>query len=511
VHRFDLPLLGVERAPELDWTLAHSQATLDQPDKRQFGSLWKPGRQAGPILLPPTFSALKPTDNLNVGNVQRIFKKIEEESDEYAVNLKLPFEQWTGDQGYVKVGLFDDEVRRRFDQDTFSNAGEDPSFNAPWQQYWSATWPFQHHPIGDSLYDVDYTGQQKISATYAMMDLPIVRGLNLIGGARFEKTRIGIQNQAEEDAVWYPPGTNTITELNPGDADVDFRQNDVLPAIAVAWSPADPVTFRASYTETVARQTFKELTPILQQEYLGAPIFIGNPELGMSELHNIDFRADCTPYEGSFLSASWFHKDVIDPIEYVQRITTFDYTTAVNYPRGKIDGWEIEARQALGKLWDPLEGMTAGGNATFLHTSVRLPDDEQLALSAPTIQAPMATREMTNAPDFLYNLFLTWDFTVTQTQVSLFYTVQGDTLVAGAGESASNFVPSVYQKQFDTLNLNVSQYLGCNTKLVFQAKNLTNPEYEEVYRSPYIGDDVLRSSYTKGIDISLGITGEWRF
>ena len=43
--------------------------------------------------------------------------------------------------------------------------------------------------------------------------------------------------------------------------------------------------------ETVARQTFKELTPILQQEFLGGPIFIGNPELGMSALNNYDLRA----------------------------------------------------------------------------------------------------------------------------------------------------------------------------------------------------------------------------
>ena len=42
----------------------------------------------------------------------------------------------------------------------------------------------------------------------------------------------------------------------------------------------------------IARQTFKEITPILNQEYLGGPIFIGNPELKMSSVENYDLRLD---------------------------------------------------------------------------------------------------------------------------------------------------------------------------------------------------------------------------
>jgi len=68
-------------------------------------------------------------------------------------------------------------------------------------------------------------------------------------------------------------------ELHPGDADVDFSQSDVLPAIGLNWAPEKELTFRASYSQTVAHQTFKELTPIQQQEYLGGPVFIGNPDL----------------------------------------------------------------------------------------------------------------------------------------------------------------------------------------------------------------------------------------
>ena len=133
------------------------------------------------------------------------------------------------------------------------------------------------------------------------------------------------------------------------------------------------------------------------------------------------------------------------------------------------------------------------------------------ATEAGQIRAPMDARDMTNAPDHLYNLFLTWDLEATGTQVALFWTVQGDTLVAGATQSAGNFVPSVYAEGWGTLNLSVNQRLGEYVRLQLQAKNLTDPQIREVYRSEYIGDDVTRSAQSRGVDLAIGIGGELRF
>ena len=118
---------------------------------------------------------------------------------------------------------------------------------------------------------------------------------------------------------------------------------------------------------------------------------------------------------------------------------------------------------------------------------------------------------MTNAPDHLYNLYLTYDLPSTGTQVGLFYTVQGDTLIAGAGHSTGNLVPNVYAKEFDTLNLTVFQKLGKYLHLQFQGKNLTNPTIETVYRADQIAHDVRRTSYTKGMEFSIALGAEVAF
>jgi hypothetical protein len=69
----------------------------------------------------------------------------------------------------------------------------------------------------------------------------------------------------------------------------------------------------------------------------------------------------------------------------------------------------------------------------------------------------------------------------------------------------------VYATRFDTLNFSLTQALGKYFKLRFQAKNLTNPRIQTVYRSEYIGDDVLKTSFTRGLELSLELGVEFSF
>lgn len=514
-HVLPIPEWGIFGKPEFDWAFARSSALSNRPDKRQFGSAWFPERQVGPpslgLTIPAAHRPFKPGANFNLGNLQRIYQKIDEDSEQRSLDLTLPFSQWTDDGGYLKFGLFRDRVDRTFDQDTYSNFGDNSSFEGPWEQYWSNVFPFEDHPITESEFDVDYQGRQKISAWYAMLDLPITSDLTVVGGVRFEKTRIGIVNEAERDATWFPPGTLAPTQLTPGDADVEFFQDNTLPAVALSYDPIEQITLRAAYSKTVARQTFKELTPILQQEFLGGPIFIGNPALEMSELRNWDIRADYRPYQGGLVSVSWFRKDVKKPIEYTQELAIFDFITAVNYPRGRLQGFEFETRHDLGAFWEPLTGIGIGGNGTLIESEVTLPENEAAGFAAPGIQVDLTSRDMTAAPEYLYNLYLTYDAPTTGTRLGVFYTVQGDTLVAGAAEANGNFIPNIYARTFDTLNVSIQQELGPYANLRLQAKNLTNPDIEEVFRAPSIGADVTNTSNRRGIDYSISIGGQITF
>lgn len=492
--------------PQLDWTLSHSEAGMDQPDKRVFSTVWTPGRSVAGLVFPAVHTGYDPSGSGN-GFAQRIWKDIEEQSDQVSLNGKLPFEQWSGREGYFKLGVFHDRVSREYDQDSFYYEPEG-SFAGPRESFWSHVYAGEGHSIVDSDEDVDYSGDQKIFAWYQMVDLPLTSFLKVIGGVRFESTDLSITNHPESaNAQYLPPGGTGWTQFGP-EADVSFSQDDTLPSLALEVTPIKPVKVRASYSQTVARQTFKELSPVMQMEYLGADIFVGNPNLRMSALDNYDLRVDYEPYPGGLLSASWFHKDVADPIEYVQRFqASLYYTTAVNYPEGSLQGWELEARQKLGTLWPRLEGFSAGANATFIDSEVTLPDDEAAAFAA--VGAPTSTRDMMGAPEHLYNLNLTYEHAKYRTQIGLFYTVRGDTLTEGGVALGNGYVPDVYSEEYGTINLSVMQPVRDHCKIMFAVKNLTNPKIREVYRSDYVDREATKTSYRRGIDVALGLEYEF--
>lgn len=505
-------------SPELDWTLSENSATLYQPDKRQFGSLWRAAGQhsAFPIFTyQEGFYPYKPAMNANLGNFQRIWKDISEDSEQYSVNFKLPFEQWSGDEGYLKFGIFDDKVERSYDQDSYLSIGDD-WLDHDWEEFWSDVFPDEDNPVTASEFDVDYEAEQKISAWYYMLDVPLWSQFNVIGGVRYEDTELEIKNfpdlndSGQPTATWLEPGSSgppiqvVPGAVYPAGPDVSFEQSDILPSLGFEYRPLDEITMRGSYSETVARQTFKELSPIMQMEYLGADVFIGNPGLKMSALKNYDLRFDWTPYDGGLFSVSYFYKDVTDPIEYVQANAGFTYTYPVNYPEGELSGYEFEVRQKMGQLWEDLEGLSLGANLTLIDSEVTLSQDEATQLAG--LGFPEPKRDMTNAPEHLYNLYMTYELARTGTQFGLFYTVRGDTLIAGAGQANGNYVPSVYETEFGTLNFSLSQDVGEIWKLKFQAKNLLDPKIETVYRSDYIGDDVTKTSYRKGMDFSISLS-----
>jgi TonB-dependent receptor len=339
-----------------------------------------------------------------------------------------------------------------------------------------------------------------------MVDLPVWSFLKFIGGLRYESTALEITNHPESNNAQYlPPGGTGWTRFGP-EADVSFSQNDILPSIGLEATPIKPVKIRASYSQTVARQTFKELSPVMQMEYLGAEVFVGNPLLRMSALKNYDLRADYEPYTGSLLSASWFHKDVTDPIEYVQAFqASLYYTTPTNYPKGQLEGFEVELRQDLARFWSRLGGVTVGANATLINSKVTLPDKEAAAFTAAGV--PRSTRDMTAAPAYLYNLNLTYEHPDYHTQVGVFYTVRGDTLVAGGVAPGGGFMPDIYEKAYGTLNLSVLQPIKKHLKFALQVKNLTNPEIRRVYHSDF--GEATRTSYTRGIDFTLSLEYEF--
>ena len=521
--------------PEFDWTLAHSKSTLREPDQRVFRSFYNPDSGSQEVFANNFSSAA------TVGYAQRSWENITESSDQVQVNLKMPFVLPNDEEGAVKVGVFRDRVDRAFDRETFttqSGVQTPPSDTLPggvdFTEFFLTDFLTDAEKsvnFADPTNDVDFTGNYDIDAYYLMLDIPLTGKLRVIGGARLETTRVGIGltnidqfaqsldlvNNSADPLVSggsFPNGGGT-RNINPNTGlprgDVEFEQDDILPSLTLIYEVNDQFSLRGAYSQTIARATFRELTAIRQQEFLGSTQFFGNEELKFSEVTNYDFRADYRPTPGGLISFSLFYKEILNPIEYIavtgNNVFAGSITYPVNFPEGSIRGVEFELRQDLGEYAPELTGLTLGGNATIIESEVIVAADQA------TVPIGQTSREMLNAPDMLLNLFAVYRNEDTGTEIGLFYTVRGDTLVRGATPALTDtarFTPNIFETQYDTLNLTFSQKLGKHLKLKLSAKNLTDPDIERVYRSP-ITPDVVQSSYNKGISLSASLSATFEF
>ena len=502
---------------ELNWTLAHSESRLNAPDRRVLGGYWFVDDNGDGV---PVIAEVSD----QYYDFSRKWRDIEESSDQLFGDVKLPFELWNGEEGYFKTGLFDDRVKRSYEEDTYYISGSSVSaFNysttADWNQYLSNLLSLDTVDMQKSLNDIDYDGEQNISALYCMADFPVTSFLKFAGGARLEKTEIStsIRNYNTGGVTFYESSSDYQSAVNirPADANATINQSDVLPALEVEVKPLDKVVIRGSFTETLARMTFKELVPIQQQESIGGDIFLGNPDLEMSDVKNYDLRFDYNPYPGGLISFSWFKKDLENVIDYRQVLLGGAAIAIVpdNYPSGKINGYEFEVRQSLGEWWDSLDGLNLGCNFTLidseLDASLEYASWQSYMDEIIAAEYDNGTRKMMGTPEYLYNFNATYTVPGTETELGLFYTVKGDSLIAAGTQKSGNYIPNIYETDSASLNFSLSQKLGENLKLEFKVKNILNPDVKTVYRSAYTGEDVDRTSYKKGVEYSIGLSGTW--
>ena len=284
------------------------------------------------------------------------------------------------------------------------------------------------------------------------------------------------------------------------------------------WNMVEDLVLRTSFAQTLARPNFFEIVPVVQYEYVGGPIFIGNSQLQMSSLNNYDVRLDWTPMEGWLLSGSVFYKEISQPIQYTQRFSTgFAYTTAINYDNANLFGVELEGRVTLEPLFgEAFTGLAVGTNFTYMNSQVELPSQEASALS--NYGVDVSSIPMTATPNYLVNANLTYDYEPWGTQLGLFYNYQGKSLISAATTDATPsppappgpqpgtlLVPAIYQVPYGTLNFTVRQPLIYGFTANFAAKNLTNPVRETQYEA-FNGATGINSTYTAGIDLVFGVS-----
>ena len=125
-----------------------------------------------------------------------------------------------------------------------------------------------------------------------MTELAFSDRVRFIGGARYEHDELRV------DAV-STLGSPVVTEKN---------WPDVLPSAALNLKLTETQSLRASFSRTLARPEYRELSPITSRDVIGGDNLQGDPNLERTRIWNGDLRWEWYPAAGEVVSVALFGK-----------------------------------------------------------------------------------------------------------------------------------------------------------------------------------------------------------
>jgi outer membrane receptor protein involved in Fe transport len=461
----------------LEWRTALARATRDEPGLREslyLRSFADP--DTAPMYLEPR------------GESGRYFySDLTDDDLNAALSWKVPFNVWSSLPASVKLGA---QLRNR-----------DRDFKARrlnWQFLGGVT-----ENIDEALTDSTILGQldgpgtfvineivepgdqyqaeDTRRAAYAMLELPLTSWLRTVVGARYEAYRLTLTSRDQ-----------VLTDISE---DGGAYVKDVLPSLNLIWSPSERVNVRAAFSRTLDRPEFRELAPFQFTEATSLRQIIGNPELRVAKIWNADLRWDWFTRPGELLSISVFYKHFDDPIERVFLAAASAAYSFQNARDGRLYGLELELRQRLDRIAEPLRTFTFLGN-------LLLSDSEVNVIERGAFIPTNTTRPLEGQSPWVLNLGLLYTHPQASTEVGLYYNIAGDRVAAAGGSG----VPDIYEQSRSQVDLSITQNLFGGTRVKFQGKNILNSPYR--FEQSKNGITLLQREYEVGASYDLSMSFE---
>jgi TonB-dependent receptor len=326
----------------------------------------------------------------------------------------------------------------------------------------------------------NYDGSSYISAGYAMFNFPLEKSFKVIGGFRYESTNLHVKS------------------FNPLIPDGLIQTNDFLPSLSLVFSPKENINIRASYGKTLARPTFREISPFMSYDFNGGDTYIGNPSIKRSLIDNGDIRFEWYLKAGEIIAVSAYYKKFVNPIEKVIVDATNKVLSWQNVNKADIYGLEFEFRKRLLFLGDFFSNITLGGNFSYTQSRVQIPQAE---LSELRVYEPAAKdyRPFQGQSPYIVNLFADYDDYSNGISASLYYNTFGKRLYAIGSIGA----PDIYEEPFAMLNFTFSKRLFSNIHLKVSAKNLLDTK--QLRTQEFKSHKYVYNSHRYGSVFSVGI------
>lgn len=361
--------------------------------------------------------------------------------------------------------------------------------------------------------DIDILSESE--GYYIMGEQKLFERLRVIGGGRFQADTSDVQVNGE--LRLRGAGTDNPLAGLPTEGGYDVEA--WYPAATLIYDFSDSLNARIAYSKTIALPSPREVSPFATNTFGANDIEIGNPLLQPSDVENFDIGFNFASDIGDSIGVTLFHKKVAGRIERLNGLNidtdaavitindTLDaalYSWYNNPSEATITGIELEGRKGLAflDLGGPFDYMSVGGNYAYIDGQVdRFPIEverkENVGISVDE------SRPLTEQPEHILNLDLTYDNPERGLRVSLIYYYISDTLKAVSLDTGYD----IYSEGYNALDLTLSQEFWDRYKLSIALKNLTDPERRNYYDVE--GRKLEADSERKGRVFSISLSAEF--
>jgi outer membrane receptor protein involved in Fe transport len=427
------------------WQFTYSRSSRDEPDLREvIRNLLPDGRY--------TFAA-------SGSSGLRFFANLDDRIYEPQGDYSIPFFKG-GISGLFKTGVRITVRRRDFEARRFLYAPQQfTTLNLflPSNQLFG---PDQIRPSGFQITEFTratdtYAAEMNIFAGYAMVDLSFGPKWRVEGGIRVE--------DAEQTVITFD---NRVPNAAPVRAGLQNR--DPAPAVNVIYALGKRQNFRMSYSRTVSRPDFRELSPFDFNNVLGGFVTAGNPDLKRAVINNYDARWEWFPGGNQLVAASFFAKTFTDPIEQTIVPSNDLRQTFVNAKGARNIGLELEFRRSLASLTPRLKEFGVSANFTVVDSSIEIrPEDATIITSQ--------SRPLLGQSRYIANAVLQWTRPKWHSDTKFF----ANYVSRRVSDVGTFRLPDIYQEGNTFLDFVYQYALGEKGKwgIRFEAENLLDNDY----------------------------------
>lgn len=448
-HGFD-----VASGSQLDWRVGFSRTTHYQPDRRQYKFLNG--------ILPIT------------SEVERRWSDLEEDSLDFSVDYSVNFDfgDYVTSELLAGILLSDKSREVKLSRLGYALGPENTITSSDVTLGTSLEGVFSYENIADGQFVLDnrvtdtepYEADEELFAYYLATNTDI--------GDQWTVS-VGVRQEEFTQDLRYPfdPAQND----DAGQPDSD----ELLPSLSVTYRPTEDWQFRFGASQTVSYPGLieKSASRFFDEENRQV---LGNPNLEVSTIDSLDFRAEYYFSDEESISLAYFSKDIDSPIEVsIPNLSGSQADNAITFRNSEeatLTGLELDAYINVIDSTDYLGFLS--GNISYIESEVTLAG-ESLRLEGPSKQG----RELQGQSPWLANLQFGLDHFETEQKFTVLLNYFDDRIfVVSLGDA----IPVVVESGRLLVNLNYEKRLNEATTIKAKINNIFNEPVERTQNGQVI-------------------------